>query len=90
MNFCIFSTRAVKGVINRRGVSDAITRIDMPTLIIVGEEDVATVPEKSERMRAAIGGSILVKIPRAGHSSTIEEPRAVNDAMSAFLDGLKG
>lgn len=89
-NHRIGVTRAVKGVINRRDVSEAITRIDKPTLIIVGEEDVATVPEKSERMRAAIGGSILVKVPRAGHSSTIEEPRAVNDAMSAFLNGLKG
>jgi len=88
-NHRIGVTRAVKGVISRGSVSEAITRIDMPTLIIIGEEDGATVPEKSERMHAAIGGSILIKIPRAGHSSTIEKPRAVNDAMSAFLDGLK-
>lgn len=83
-------TRAVTGVIDRAGVSDKLDRIGTPTLIIVGEEDVATVPEKSEQMQAAIRNSKLVRIPRAGHSSTIEEPQAVNAAISAFLAALAG
>ena len=78
-------TRAVRGVIPRKGVSEEIKAIRTPTLIIVGEADTATVPEKSERMHAAIAGSKLVIVPRAGHSATIEEPHAVNDAMSSFL-----
>lgn len=78
-------TRAAKGVIHRRGVSEEIKTIETPTLIIVGEDDVATPPEKSERMHAAIKGSTLIRVPRAGHSISIEEPGAVNDAMSAFL-----
>jgi pimeloyl-ACP methyl ester carboxylesterase len=81
-------TRAVAGVIDRQGVSDQLGKIDTPTLIIVGEEDVATVPEMSERMHAAIRGSKLVRIRRAGHSSTIEEPAAVNAAIEDFLSGL--
>jgi pimeloyl-ACP methyl ester carboxylesterase len=87
-NHRIGITRAVKGVVDRDGVSEEIKRIDTPTLIIVGEEDVATVPEKSDRMHSAIPGSRLVRIPHAGHSSTIEEPHAVNAAMSGFLAGL--
>lgn len=83
-------TRAVKGVVEREGVSDEIGQISLPVLIVVGDQDVATTPEKAERMHAAIRGSELVTIPNAGHSSAIEEPHAVNRAISAFLDGLKG
>ena len=77
--------RAVKGVIQRMGVYNELGKIDLPTLIIVGDQDVATVPEKSERMHAAIAGSELVTIPGAGHTSTVEEPEAVNAAIEAFL-----
>lgn len=81
-------TRAVRGVMDRQGVYDEISKITTPTLIMVGEEDVATVPAKAERIRERIVGSRLVKIPRAGHSSTIEEPEAVNTAIKAFISSL--
>lgn len=87
-NHRIGISRAVKGVIDRQGVYDEINKITIPTLIMDGEEDVATVPGKAERIQAKIAGSRLVKIPRAGHSSTIEEPEAVNTAIKAFLNSL--
>lgn len=77
--------RATTGVIERVGVYDEIGRITAPTLIIVGDQDVATVPAKAERMHAAIPGSRLVVIPGAGHTSTVEQPEAVNAALAAFL-----
>lgn len=80
--------RAVNGVIERRGVYEELGRISMPTLVLVGEEDVATVPAKAERIHQAIVGSRLVRIPRAGHSSTVEEPEAVTAAIRGFLDAL--
>jgi len=58
----------------------------MPTLILVGDEDVATPLSKSERMRAAIRNSELIVIPRAGHSASIEEPQAINEALKQFLN----
>jgi pimeloyl-ACP methyl ester carboxylesterase len=78
--------RAVNGVIRRQGVHEELLRISAPTLIVVGEEDVATVPAKAERLHAAIGGSRLVRVPRAGHTSTVEEPEQVTAALTAFLD----
>ncbi|MGX9350583.1 alpha/beta fold hydrolase [Shimia sp. W99] len=84
-NHRIGITRAVMGVVERTPIMPELGKIEMPMLIVVGDEDVATVPEKSERMHAAIKGSELVRVPRAGHSSTIEEPEAVNDAMERFL-----
>jgi pimeloyl-ACP methyl ester carboxylesterase len=44
------------------------------------------VPAKAERLHAAIGGSRLVRVPRAGHTSTVEEPEQINAALTAFLD----
>lgn len=78
-------TRAVEGVITRDGVYDQIHQIDVPTLIIVGEEDVATPPEKAERIHARIPESELRVIPGAGHTSTVEAPEAINAAIEAFL-----
>jgi pimeloyl-ACP methyl ester carboxylesterase len=80
--------RAVNGVIDRAGVHDELSRIAAPTLVMVGEEDVATVPAKAERLHAAIAGSRLVRIPGAGHSSSIEQPEAVTKAIAGFLESL--
>ena len=65
-----------------------IGKIVAPTLVIVGDEDVATVPAKAERIRDLIPGAKLAVIPHAGHSSTIEEPDAVNAAIASFLAGV--
>jgi len=80
------TSRAAHGVIDRDGVYDQLEAIKTPTLIIVGKEDVATPPVKSERMHEAIAGSVLRVLPRGGHSSCIEEPELVTAAMKEFLD----
>ena len=89
VNHRIGITRAVKGVIYRSGVHDQLGKIKVPTLIIVGDQDVATPPAKSQRMNEAIAGSQLVIISGAGHTSTVEEPAAVNKALETFLGNLK-
>ncbi len=83
-------TRAVKGVIVRKGILDEIGAIKCPTLVLVGDEDVATVPDKSRRIQGAVPGAELVIIPGAGHSSTIEQPERVTAALGAFLDRVNG
>ncbi len=70
-------TRAVSGVINRKDSSDILGKINKPVGIGVGDEDIATLPEKSERMHKAIAGSRLVYFKGAGHSSSIETPSQV-------------
>jgi pimeloyl-ACP methyl ester carboxylesterase len=78
--------RAVNGVIYRRAVYEELARVKTPTLILVGEEDVATVPAKAERIHGAIAGSKLVRMPRGGHTSTVEEPELVNPPLMSFLE----
>ncbi len=77
--------RAVNGVIEREVVTAELAAVRCPTLVLVGEEDVATVPAKSERIVSLISGAELRRIPGAGHSSSVEQPEAVTAALDAFL-----
>jgi 3-oxoadipate enol-lactonase len=84
-NHRIGITRATSGVIARQGVYDELPLIAAPTLILVGDQDVATVPATAQRMHERITQSQLTLIPGAGHTSTVEEPDAVNAAILTFL-----
>lgn len=62
--------------------------IDLPTLVIVGENDALTPPELSRTMHEHIAGSRLVVIPEAGHLSNLEAPESFNGALAEFLGSL--
>jgi pimeloyl-ACP methyl ester carboxylesterase len=78
--------RTLTGIIERTTIEGELSSIRCPTLVIVGDQDVATVPAKAERIHAGIAGSRLVVVPGAGHTSTVEEPEGVNAALVPFLD----
>lgn len=78
-------TRALRGVIEREPIYPELGKITAPTLVMVGDEDVATVPARAERIRDAIAGARLVVIPGAGHTSSVEQPEFVNAQLEAFL-----
>ncbi len=80
--------RAMQGVITRRGIEDELPRIQTPTMVLVGEEDVTTPTEKAERLHAQIAGSKLVRLAHGGHMSNLEQPEAVTAAISDFLDDV--
>jgi pimeloyl-ACP methyl ester carboxylesterase len=84
----IGTPRAVRGVIERAGVADLMHRIRTPTLVLVGEEDVATPPARAEALATGIAGARLLRIARAGHTSTLEQPAAVNAALAQFLAAM--
>jgi len=81
--------RALGGVIQRKPVLDELKNIRCPTQVMVGEEDVATVPARSQEIHEAIPGSSLIHIPRAGHSAPLEEPAFVTAALERFLNGTE-
>ena len=73
------------GVANRLPVDAEISRITAPTLVIVGADDVATPPVKSERIAERIPGARLEQIADCGHTSTLEQPEAVTALLRNFL-----
>jgi 3-oxoadipate enol-lactonase len=67
---------------------DRARSIDVPTLILVGEEDRITPPELSEELAALIPGSKVRRIANAGHLANTEQPETFNAAIDSFLSGL--
>ncbi|MCA1825368.1 MAG: hypothetical protein LC689_00330 [Myxococcales bacterium] len=64
-----------------RGVRRRTTHC--PTIVTSGAED-GVVPARSERTAPKIPGAKFMSIPRPGHTSSIEEPEAVNAALREF------
>ncbi|MGI9332860.1 MAG: alpha/beta fold hydrolase [Gammaproteobacteria bacterium] len=63
-----------------------LREIDMPTLIVVGEDDPGTPVAASEQIHAEIADSRLVILPGARHLSNLEAAPGFNAALSGFLE----
>lgn len=75
----------VDAVIHRKGIEEELKNISCPTMVIVGDEDVATKPVKAKFIQMSIANSKLHRIPGAGHSCCIEKPRQVNRLIGDWL-----
>jgi pimeloyl-ACP methyl ester carboxylesterase len=74
-------------VSRREDITNRLGEIEQPAIVIHGEEDAAIEMERAEQLAAGLPGLVeLVKVPRAGHSSTIEQPEAVTAAVERFLE----
>ncbi len=62
--------------------------IACPTLVVVGDEDTVTGPDKARELADGIPGARLVVIEAAGHLANQERPEAFNDAVTSFLAAL--
>ena len=62
--------------------------IDVPALVLVGEEDVLTPPSEAVELVGALSAGRLVRIPEAGHMTPLEAPEAVKEELLVFLAGL--
>ena len=69
-------------------VADLAT-VDVPTLVLVGDQDVPSPPDVAETMQQGIPGSELVVVPDAGHLSGLEAPDAFNAALMDFVARLQ-
>lgn len=72
-------------IIGRADSGPGLASIRCPTLVIVGDSDVLTPPERSEEIANAIPGARLALIRDSGHLSTLEQPVAVTKKMVDFL-----
>lgn len=74
----------------RPDMTDAMRRLSVPTLLVVGEEDTFTPPETMQRMEAIIPGARLLIVPRAGHLVPLEAASVFNAAVGEFLREVAG
>lgn len=79
----------VKGCItamkNRTDTTPYLSKIKIPTLVLCGEEDALSPPEKMKEMGDKINGSKFKIISHAGHMTPIENPVAVAEEIKKFI-----
>jgi pimeloyl-ACP methyl ester carboxylesterase len=76
------------GMAERPDSVPALKTIDVPTLIITGDEDVMTGVPEAELMKQNILGSRMAVIGKAGHYSPWEQPDEVGRLLRQFLDSI--
>jgi 3-oxoadipate enol-lactonase len=79
---------AARGMAARPDMTSLLPTIKVPTLVIVGEHDAISPPAEMKTIADAIPGAELVVIPDAGHMSTMENPKAANEALLQFVRKL--
>jgi pimeloyl-ACP methyl ester carboxylesterase len=63
-----------------------LATIDVPVLVLVGDEDRLTPPADAEAMAAGLPDARLARIPGAGHLAPLERPDAVASELVPFLE----
>lgn len=76
----------LRGMAERPDSIADLKTINVPTLIVIGEEDVLSTVADGELMRQNIAGGRLKVIPKAGHCAPWEQPDAVGKILRQYLD----
>ena len=63
-----------------------LAAIRCPTLVLVGDGDEATPPDRASEIAHGIAGARLVVVPECGHLSTLERPEYVTRALVEWLE----
>lgn len=79
---------AIEAMMNRPDSTPLLASIDVPTLVVVGDEDVLTPVKEARAMHQQIRGSRLEVIAQAGHLACLERPAAFNHVLTEFLGAL--
>lgn len=84
-------TGALQALRDRPDSRETLGTITVPTLVLVGEDDVLTPPAEAQAMMALLPPAAharLESIAGAGHASCVERPAAVTHALADFLAAL--
>ena len=80
---------ALLGMAERPDSSPDLRSINVPTQVIVGENDEITPPGDARLLARAIPGARIEVIPKAAHLPNLEQPAAFNRILESFLAGLR-
>lgn len=76
--------KAIEAMTRYERVAD-LSRISVPTLVVVGDQDRLTPPSVARDLAAGIAGAELAIIRNAGHLANIEQPALFNSILVDFL-----
>jgi pimeloyl-ACP methyl ester carboxylesterase len=78
-----------RGMADRPDSVDILKTINVPTLLVTGDEDIVTGINETQLMHQHIRGSELRVIPKAGHYSPWEQPQEAGRIVRQFLDTVR-
>jgi 3-oxoadipate enol-lactonase len=81
---------SIEAVLSASSVLEQVSSIRVPTLVAGGGEDTALPMSASREIQQRISNSTLVEIERCGHSSSIEQPKRVNQLLEQLLLEVNG
>jgi pimeloyl-ACP methyl ester carboxylesterase len=79
--------RQQTAIMNRPDSRPGLGAIACPTLVLVGDHDELTPPDRAREIAGAIGHARLVVVPDSGHLSTLEQPQRATQALVEWLEG---
>ena len=69
-------------------LTDRLSVISVPTMILVGADDLSTTVQMAETLHQNVAGSELLILKNAAHLSNLDQPSAFNEAVLGFLSRL--
>lgn len=83
------SAQVMHPLIVREDITDRLSEIGVPALVVHGEQDAAIPVHRAEELVAGLPDARpLVLVSGAGHAANLTHPEPVNQAIRAFLDSL--
>lgn len=79
--------RQNEAIIARNDLRPVLASVSVPTIVVVGADDLMTPLDCSQEISDGIAGAILHIIPDCGHLPPIERPRVVADLLGKWLRG---
>jgi pimeloyl-ACP methyl ester carboxylesterase len=76
---------AQRGMAERPDMTDRLSQIRVPTLVLCGQQDAISPPDEMREISRALPQATFALIPDAGHMAPLEQPDEVNRAISSFL-----
>lgn len=80
---------ALRGMAERPDVTAELAGFTQPALVIVGANDAISSSQEMRGIADKLPNAKFVEIPNSGHMTTLENPAAVNVALSEFVSSLR-
>jgi len=80
---------ALLALASRTDTTASLSRIGVPTMVLVGEHDTLTPPAVAKSLHGSISSAEVHVIPDAAHISNLENPLVFNEHLLSFLQRIR-
>ncbi len=74
-----------RAIFSREDLLGRFSSLALPTLVVVGKDDIPRPPKEAQEMASCLSNSMLIEVEEAGHISNLEQAEMINQLLSEFL-----